>query len=181
VEGRGARDWPARLHELASALLSAEQGDASPFATPLPQAPQDDPFQGLAINCVDYPWDVLSYESFAAKALSGRVLAPHTQGASEAWPGMLACMRWPVPLARPQHTVNVRGAPPILLAASTHDPSTPYVFAHEMHDHIAGSILLTRDGDSHTSSWLGGGRTRDAITHYLLTGQTPPPNSVYPD
>jgi hypothetical protein len=50
-----------------------------------------------------------------------------------------------------------------------------------MHDHIADSVLLTRDGDGHTSSWLSGGRTRDAIAHYLITKQTPPPDTVYPD
>jgi hypothetical protein len=46
---------------------------------------------------------------------------------------------------------------------------------------IAGSVLLTREGDGHTSSWLGGGRTRDAIARYLITLQTPPDNSVYAD
>jgi pimeloyl-ACP methyl ester carboxylesterase len=168
-------------NDFASALARAEQGDASAFAFHLAQDPHDDPFPGLAINCIDYPRTVTTYDDFAAKALLGRVLAPHTQGASEAWLGILGCIRWPVPLARPHHTVTVRGAPPILLVASTHDPSTPYVFAHEMRDHIAGSVLLTRDGDGHTSSWLSGGRTRDAIAHYLITTQTPPPNTVYPD
>jgi pimeloyl-ACP methyl ester carboxylesterase len=167
--------------EAAGALLRAEQGDASEFSLHLPQSSQDDPFAGLAINCIDYPRTVTTYDDFVAKARLGRVLAPHTQGASEAWLGILGCIRWPVPLARPHHTVTVRGAPPILLVASTHDPSTPYVFAHEMRDHIAGSVLLTRDGDGHTSSWRSSGRARDAIAHYLITKQTPPPNTVYPD
>ena len=77
--------------------------------------------------------------------------------------------------------VTVRGAPPILLVASTHDPSTSYVWSHEMRDHVAGSVLLTRDGDGHTSSWLSSGRMRDAIARYLITRRTPPPNTVYPD
>jgi hypothetical protein len=38
-----------------------------------------------------------------------------------------------------------------------------------------------RDGDGHTWSWLGGGRTRDAIARYLVTRRAPPPNAVYPD
>ena len=167
--------------DAAGALLRAEQGDASVFSSQLPQSPQDDPFAGLAINCIDYPREVSSYDDFAAKALLGRILAPHTQGASEAWLGILGCVRWPVPLARRYHVVTVRGAPPILLVASTHDPSTSYVWSHEMRDHIAGSVLLTRDGDGHTSSWLTSGRTRDAIAHYLITQKTPPPNTVYPD
>jgi pimeloyl-ACP methyl ester carboxylesterase len=166
-------------NEFASALLRAEQGDASAFSVEMAQTKQE--LAGLAINCIDYPREVSTFDDFAAKTLMGRALAPHTQGASEAWLGILGCIRWPVPLARPQHTVTVRDAPPILLVGSTHDPSTPYIFAHEMHDHIAGSVLLTRDGDGHTSSWLGGGRTRDAIARYLITRQTPPSNTVYPD
>jgi hypothetical protein len=55
------------------------------------------------------------------------------------------------------------------------------VWAHELRDLIAGAVLLTRDGDGHTTSWLRSGRTRDAIAHYLITGETPPPNTVYPD
>ena len=67
----------------------------------------------------------------------GRVLAPHTQGAMRHGWGFSGCIRWPVPLADRYHVVTVRGAPPILLVASTHDPSTSYVWSHEMRDHIA--------------------------------------------
>jgi hypothetical protein len=90
-------------------------------------------------------------------------------------------MRWPVPLANPPHKAEVHGAPPILVAASTHDPSTSYVWAQELRDQIPRAVLLTRDGDGHTSSWLGGGRTRDAIARYHVTRRAPPPNTVYPD
>jgi hypothetical protein len=124
---------------------------------------------------------VSSYNDIQAKALLGRILAPHTQGASEAWLGILACIRWPTPLANPPHTATVRGAPPILMAASTHDPSTAYVWSQELRDQIPGAVLLTRDGDGHTSSWRAGGRTRDAIARYLISGRTPPPGTVYPD
>jgi pimeloyl-ACP methyl ester carboxylesterase len=167
--------------DFASALARAEQGDASAFSSHFAQSARDDPFPGLAINCSDYPREVRSYRDFGAKALLGRIIAPHTQGASEAWLGILGCMRWPVPLANPPHRARVRGAPPILVAASTHDPSTPYVWAQELRDQLPGAVLLTRDGDGHTSSWLGGGRTRDAIARYLVTRRAPPPNTVYPD
>jgi pimeloyl-ACP methyl ester carboxylesterase len=124
---------------------------------------------------------VTGYDDFVAMTLLGRAIAPHTQGASEAWLGILGCMRWPAPLANPPHEVAVRGAPPILLVASTHDPSTSYAWAHELHRQMPSSVLLTRDGDGHTSSWLREGRTRDAIADYLITGRTPPPNTVFPD
>jgi hypothetical protein len=71
--------------------------------------------------------------------------------------------------------------PPILLASSTHDPSTPYRWAHNLLHQIRGAVLLTRDGDGHTSSWLHPSRTSDAIARYLITRRTPPPSTVYPD
>jgi hypothetical protein len=46
---------------------------------------------------------------------------------------------------------------------------------------IPGAVLLTRDGDGHTSSRLHPSRTSDAIARYLITRRTPPPNTVYPD
>jgi hypothetical protein len=43
-------------------------------------------------------------------------------------------------------------------------------------------VLVTRDGDGHTSYLLPGtSQTRDAIDRYLLTGDTPPPATIYPN
>jgi pimeloyl-ACP methyl ester carboxylesterase len=129
-----------------------------------------------------FPRTVKSYEDLRAKIVLGRALAPHTQGAGETWLGLTECLRWPVPLANPPHSVRVRGTPPILLVGATHDPSTPYVWAHGLRDQIPSAVLLTRDGDGHTSSWLGPrSRTNDAIVDYLITGKAPPPNTVYPN
>jgi pimeloyl-ACP methyl ester carboxylesterase len=177
IPALGVASW----NDFASALARAAQGDASRFSSHFAAGPRGDPFATLAINCSDYPREVTTYEDFAATALLGRALAPRTQGESEAWLGILGCMRWPVPVANPPHTVAVRSAPPILLVSSTHDPSTSYVWANELRNQIAGAVLLTRDGDGHTTSWLGGGRTRDAIVRYLITRKTPPPSTVYPD
>ena len=75
---------------------------------------------------------------------------------------------------------NVEGTPPILIVNSTYDPSDNYLWAQLMREQIAGSVLLTRIGDGHTSYLLPGeSQTRDAIDHYLITGETPPPNTVY--
>jgi TAP-like protein len=77
--------------------------------------------------------------------------------------------------------LNIHRAPPILLISATHDPSTPYVWAQDVRSQIARSVLVTRDGDGHTSSLLPGGRTRDAIAKYLITKTPPPPNTVLPN
>jgi pimeloyl-ACP methyl ester carboxylesterase len=165
----------------AAALAQAERGDASAFSSHLATVSQDDPFPGLAVNCVDYPRTVKTYEDFAAMTRRGRAIAPHTQGASEAWLGVTGCLRWPVPVANPPHRAAIRGAPPILLVSASHDPSTSYVWARRVHRQIHRAVLLTRDGDGHTSSWLGPrSATNNAIVQYLITRKTPPPNSVYP-
>jgi pimeloyl-ACP methyl ester carboxylesterase len=167
---------------LAEALAAAEAGDASAFATPLATSPQEDGlFAGLAVQCVDYPDFITSFDDLTAAALLGGALAPHTMGAGEAWPVLIGCMRWPEPVANPPHRARIHGAPPILLVNATHDPSTPYRWAHDLLHQIPGAVLLTRDGDGHTSSFLQPSRTNDAIARYLITGQAPPPNTVYPN
>ena len=74
----------------------------------------------------------------------------------------------------------MEGTPPILIVNASYDPSTAYVWAQLMREQIDGSVLLTRIGDGHTSYLLPDeSQTRDAIDHYLITGETPPPNTVY--
>jgi pimeloyl-ACP methyl ester carboxylesterase len=166
---------------LAQALAAAEAGDASAFATPLLDTPQNGMFAGLAVDCLDYGPLVRGYGDMVSAMSRARTLAPHTQGAAEAWPALVGCMRWPVRPVNPPRPLRVRGAPPILLVNATHDPSTPYGGAQNVARQIPRSVLLTRDGDGHTSSLLQPSRTNDAIARYLVTRKPPPPNTVLPD
>lgn len=50
--------------------------------------------------------------------------------------------------------------------------------AQDVRSQIHRSVLLTRDGDGHTSSLLQRSRARDAIARYLITRKPPPPNTV---
>jgi pimeloyl-ACP methyl ester carboxylesterase len=165
----------------AQALAAGTAGDASAFATPLAHRPQDGPFTGLAIACLDFRPLVHGFDDLVSASLLGRVLAPHFQGGGEAWPLLTGCMRWPVPTVDPPHRLNIRGAPPILLVNATHDPSTPYRWAQHVLGQVPRAVLLTREGDGHTSSFLRPSRTNDAIARYLITRRPPPPNTVYPD
>ena len=58
---------------------------------------------------------------------------------------------WPVKPKNPQGPLNVQGAPPILLVGGTNDPATPYIDAQSVNRQISGSVLLTRQGNGHTS------------------------------
>jgi pimeloyl-ACP methyl ester carboxylesterase len=171
----GVPGWNA----LAEALQAADAGDASSLSRPIASGPVDNTlFSGLAIACLDYPTASNDFADLAARERLGRVVAPHVRGAGQSWTILTGCIGWSVPVANPPHALNVQGAPPILIVNSTYDPSTGYPWALGLQAQIAGSVLLTRDGDGHTSALLPG-ETRDAIDHYLLTGETPPPNTVY--
>lgn len=165
----------------AQALAAALGGDASAFATPLVTSPRDGTFAGLATNCLDYPPLIGGFHDLVASTQLARTLAPRTQGAGEAWPVLTGCMRWPAATANPPHAARIAGAPRILLVNATHDPSTPYRWAHDVLHQIPGAVLLTRDGDGHTSSLLHSSRTSDAVARYLITRRTPAPNTTYPD
>ena len=165
---------------LANALVDAEAGDASIFAPIRARSESDEMYAGLAIACVDWETDFATYEDMAAAEILARVITPHTQGATQTWTILTGCMGWPVPVANPPAPWDVEGAPPILIVNATYDPSTAYIWAQLMREQIDSAVLLTRVGDGHTSYFLPGeSATRDAIDHYLITGEVPPPNSVY--
>ena len=83
-------------------------------------------------------------------------------------------------MANPPHLADVQGAPPILLVNATHDPSKAHVWTRVLRNQIEGSVHLTREGDGHTSYLSpGASRTRAAIEMYFITGEAPPPNTVY--
>jgi pimeloyl-ACP methyl ester carboxylesterase len=165
---------------LATALAEARAGEASAFAPYLALTDDSGLFSGLGIECVDWPTDIETYDDIDAYETFARIIAPHSQGATQTWTFLTGCMGWPVPVANPPGLWNVQGTPPILIVNATYDPSTAYVWAQLMREQIDGSVLLTRVGDGHTSYLLPGeSQTRDAIDHYLITGETPPPNSVY--
>jgi pimeloyl-ACP methyl ester carboxylesterase len=165
---------------LAKALAAAQAGDASAFGSYRAQSEADPNYAGLAIECADWDTDIATYDDLAAHETFARIIAPHSQGATQTWTVLTGCMGWPVPAANPPAPWHVEGTPPILIVNATYDPSTAYVWAQLMREQIADSVLLTRIGDGHTSYLLPGeSQTRDAIDHYLLTGETPPPNTVY--
>ena len=166
---------------LAKALAAAQAGDASAFAL-LPGAKRGRPgiYAGLAIECVDWDTDIATYDDLAAHETFARIIAPHTQGATQTWTVLTGCMGWPVPVANPPSAWHVEGTPPILIVNATYDPSTAYVWAQLLRPRFSARSSSRAIGDGHTSYLLPGeSQTRDAIDHYLITGETPPPNTVY--
>ncbi|WP_079197424.1 alpha/beta hydrolase [Streptomyces sp. CB03911] len=176
--------FPARQGELALALQQARNGDASAFSPPLATGPSDGEVNGsaIAIECLDWPTPIRSLADLQRLQRLGRTVAPRLGGASQSWTILTGCIGWPAPVTNPPRPAAVRHAPPILITNATHDPSTAYPWAVHLAHELPSSVLVTREGDGHTSYLArGAARTRDAIDSYLLTGRTPPPGTVYDD
>jgi hypothetical protein len=78
---------------------------------------------------------------------------------------------WPVP-ARAARIPHGKGAPPVLVVGTSHDPATPYAWAQAMTRDLTGARLLTRDGDGHTA-YGRSGCIRAAVDAYLVSRTLP--------
>jgi len=80
----------------------------------------------------------------------------------------------------PPHTLNVAGTPPILVINSKHDPMTPYPGAVDVSRQLPGSVLLTYEGDGHTT-YTQSPCIRTYVDNYLTDGSLPPTGTSCPD
>lgn len=106
----------------------------------------------VAINwatyCLDFaaPADVAAYDQLGPSfASASPFFGAWTQYSN------LQCAYWPVKPKHSSEAIPVNGAPPILLVGGTNDPATPYSESQSVNRQIAGSVLLTREGNGHTS------------------------------
>jgi pimeloyl-ACP methyl ester carboxylesterase len=158
--------------DLSQALVAALAGDAVRFAAGPSADVVQDSFMGILGNaCGDYVPQIDNWAEMRQRMQLARQLAPHLQGASETW-RVNFCLGWPVPVANPPRTLDVRGVPTLMVHA-VHDSSDPYRWAHSLNAQIHGSDLLTRTGDGHTSYYTSA-CARAAIDAYLVRPQSSP-------
>ena len=101
-----------------------------------------------AAYCLDFPSspDIATYDALGtAYTKASPFFGPWSQYSN------LQCGLWPAKPKNKQGPLTAEGAPPILLVGGTNDPATPYVDAQAVNRQIAGSVLLTRQGNGHTS------------------------------
>jgi pimeloyl-ACP methyl ester carboxylesterase len=101
-----------------------------------------------AVNCLDrpVPADIAAYDQLGPEfARVSPLFGPAFQYSN------LACAYWPVKPTGHPGPLTADGAPPILLVGGTGDPATPYAWAQAVNRQLAGSVLLTRNGNGHTS------------------------------
>lgn len=122
-----------------------------------------------AVNYVDEecPKDPESYKAMAADFVKD---AP-TFGASAATSG-LTCAYWKAK-ADPLTAPVAKGAPPIVVIATTNDPATPYEWGKALSQQLSTGVLLTHRGEGHTIYAQGDSCIDAAVNAYLLTVAAP--------
>ncbi|MFN8617111.1 MAG: alpha/beta hydrolase [Dehalococcoidia bacterium] len=141
-----------------------------------------------AVNYVDEecPKDPEAYKAMAAEFIKD---AP-TFGASAATAG-LSCAYWKAK-ADPVKAPTAKGAPPIVVIATTNDPATPYEWGKALSQQLSTGVLLTHRGEGHTIYAQGDSCIDTAVNAYVLnlavpaagtscgTGAPPPGESSSP-
>jgi pimeloyl-ACP methyl ester carboxylesterase len=144
--------WPL----LEQALAAIDRGDGSVLL-----AAADDYYSrsadgtyanesdsNAAINCLDHPVpsDIAAYDQLGPALVKDSPFFG-------AWfqYSNLNCAYWPVKPTGTVGPLTADGAPPILVVGGTNDPVTPYAWAQSVNRQLAGSVLLTRNGNGHTS------------------------------
>lgn len=126
------------------------------------------PFWFTAVDCADYP----PTGTFEEAVEHARELGERSElfGGSI---GEAMCTLWPTAKRREPALVHARGAAPILIIGTVHDPATPYSWAVSLAEQLDSGYLLTYDGDGH--GIVGGvSRCVDAVVNeYFLTGELP--------
>ncbi|KAF2749250.1 hypothetical protein M011DRAFT_330556 [Sporormia fimetaria CBS 119925] len=183
TQGRLVTANTGRRQGLANALLLASQGDASDFVVTTPSDSPGDGnplYAGLTIGCQDWAPEAPSFENFQALMRMAETFSPLTRGASQSYMLQASCIGWPSPLANPPKKLKVQTQSPILIVNSVRDPSTSYAWAVGMLEEIQNAVLLTRNGDGHTSYGYPGATT-DAIDKFIISGKLPAPGTVLED
>ncbi len=128
----------------------------------------------VAVNCVDrpVPTDIPAYDALGPKFASASPLfGPAFQYSN------LTCAYWPAKATGSVGPLTADGAPPILLVGGTGDPATPYAWAQAVNTQLAGSVLLTREGNGHVS-YTKSSCAKQLIDAYLIDLTLPPAGTV---
>ena len=129
-----------------------------------------------AVNCLDRQTvadrdelRALEPEAEDASALFGRSIL---------W-GSLPCTSWPVESRGEPEEIHAKGAAPILVIGTTGDPATPYEWSESLADQLDSGVLLTREGEGHTSSGSGVDPcVQRHLDAFLAKGKTPADGTV---
>jgi len=128
-----------------------------------------------AVNCLDKD----NRETVAQMSADSKTLAQASPnfGAYLAW-GLAPCNFWPIPATPYPAPIVAKGAAPILVVGTTHDPATPYRWAQGLAKQLQSGSLLTYDGEGHTAYMRGSACIDRAVDAYFLADKTPTPGTI---
>jgi pimeloyl-ACP methyl ester carboxylesterase len=171
--------WPV----LASALIAAEHGDAKGLFALDDEYSERDP-DGHYSNILDV------FQAVSCNDQKSDPTDPVIQAAAARWATrfplfglwsaatLFQCQTWP----KARHPIPPETAPgsePILVVGNLHDPATPYAGAVNMARTLGTGVLLTWDGEGHTS-YLQSRCIDDKVDAYLIDATPPAPNTTCP-
>ena len=84
-----------------------------------------------------------------------------------------ACSNWPLPVAKLPTTFDAKGAPPIIVVATTNDPATPYAGGVSLSKQLSSGVLVTHKGEGHTVYAQGDDCVDSTVDAYLINGTVP--------
>jgi hypothetical protein len=128
----------------------------------------------VAVNCLDrvVPTDIASFDALGPKyAGAAPFFGPAFQYSN------LLCAYWPVKASGTLGPITAVGAPPVLVVGGTGDPATPYAWAQAVSQQLSGSVLLTRQGNGHTS-YNSSACAKQLIDAYLIDLSLPAAGTV---
>ena len=158
------------------------KNDATLFSTPIATSDVDAIYPGVAIECLDWRRFAnatnnisTAYASLKQLQTMGKTFNPSTSIYSNAYAREINCAGWPIQPVGTQKPLNATAAasvPPILMVTSNHDPFTSYVWALGVKTRLPSAVLLTREGNGHTSYFLRGEASK-AIEAFLVNATLP--------
>jgi len=84
-----------------------------------------------------------------------------------------ACSNWPLPVAKLPTAFDAKGAPPIIVVATTNDPATPYAGGVSLSKQLSSGVLVTHKGEGHTVYAQGDDCVDTTVDAYLINGTVP--------
>lgn len=169
---------------LGDALIAARQGDSKAIlalADEYNQRNPDGTYSNIydantAISCNDSkpgPTDA-TIQATAVTWVKNYPMFGRWSAAS-----LFSCQEWqpkrtPVPLATAPTPQKV------LVIGNLHDPATPYQGAKDLVNTMGNALLLTWDGEGHTSYLQGSTCIDGYVNNYLIHGTLPPANTTCP-
>lgn len=166
--------WPT----LAGALAAAGAGNGGPLLQLSDYYTDRNPDgsylnsteANLAINCRDAAWP-RSPQGFLAADSEAAAAAPDF-GVSNLNLALGCAFFPPQDSGAPVAPLTARGAPPILVIATTGDPATPYDDGVALARQLSSGVLLTNVGEQHTA-YLYSSCVRRAVDAYLTDLKVP--------